>query len=521
MNRRIIMSKQYIVGMEMLEVGSEILSDHLSWLIRSAISKTTQDINAVHSLVYNNDCPKDVWGTFYAPSRSIIINMDRHVEAVLSNMQDIKYMNTSIRVIILHELLDTAMHEAYHARACTKNMEWEVGSINEEEANEYALDNSWAFAENWDVNIDEFGPFIDEFLADIYRGLKEDVKEVNCKTWKRLQFHMLDNQINYYNPDKGLEIRTIREVFEAQVQPNTAWKPVESDNFNVYKGLHTEVESLVVQEPVPVEVVPTPVTPTVVTPTVVTPTAEPVAQPTYAEGYDPLDDISCETINEEDEYVPPSIVPTTASAVPSTPVAPVVVPVAPVVPSTQPVQAAQVIPTAVPVVPSTQPSLDVKNIQDIAEKVMRRMFHHVYSKCEFNTAGGFNNPSAVLEPISIQDIEGATELFTQQDTLDAQGIFSSHSPVNGMIKGLPTAKGLPRYTFYLNIGGNIHKRVFIVQNPEKKNAQGMPTAWATKVQNGNKLMMLIADNMGITAHAELTAGLPLGQEQFTIWSNKK
>ena len=147
------------------------------------------------------------------------------------------------------------------------------------------------------------------------------------------------------------------------------------------------------------------------------------------------------------------------------------------------------------------------------------MFHHVHTKCEFNTEGGYNNTKAVLEPIHIGDIKGASELFAKQDTLNDQGVFSPRAEVGNFIKGLPTAKGIPRYTFYLNIGGTLHKRVFIAQNPDKT-ASGIATSWAQKAKAGGRIMMLIADGAGMTAYVELEAGKALGQEKFTICEKK-
>ncbi len=498
------MSKKYLSGMELLEVDGQVVGDHLSWLFCRSITKTAGK-EAINSLVFNDDCPIGIWGMFHAPSRSIVINIQQHLGAIMDQIQDVKYMNTSVKVILIHELLDTIFHEAHHASTCAENENWEKGDLKEEDATEYAAQMSWDCAETLDVDVEKFGTTIDEFLTGLYQDLEEDVKEVNCKLWKRLQFHMLSNNVNYYNPDKGLEIVSVREVFEAQVQPKEAWAPTDDNSFHSYMKVNIPQEEVITEQVVIKPVAPiTPVEPVTAVTTTATVTAAP-SQPTMtvAEGYDPLDDICTEMVTEEEEYVPPAT---------TTPVQQVTV--APVAQTTQVV-------AQTPQVVAPAQTLDIQRIQHIAELVMRRMFHHVFTKCEFNTAGGFNNVNAILEPISIADIDGATELFAKQDTLNDQGIFVSHADTNGMIKGLPTASGLPRYTFYMNIGGNMHKRVFIAQNPTKVNASGMPTAWATKAQSGGRIMMLLADNQGITAHAELGANQPLGQETFTIWSNKK
>jgi hypothetical protein len=99
------------------------------------------------------------------------------------------------------------------------------------------------------------------------------------------------------------------------------------------------------------------------------------------------------------------------------------------------------------------------------------------------------------------------------------GKFNTKTATTEGISGLISKQGLPRYALYLNIAGNVVKRTFIPQNPAKTKADGTPTAWANKVRQGTKIMMLLGDN-GPTAYIELDPNVPLGQEKFVLWANK-
>lgn len=507
------MRKQYIEEVELLEVGYNHISKHLGWLLRAMISTTTRSTDAVASIVYNKNLPTNIWGLFYGPTRSIAINLEHHFSFAFDAVQNAEHMHTSIRAILLHDLLDSCAHEAWHAKTCLEDKDWEDGSLDEEGAKEYARLSSWEIAELWDVDLDSFGPVIDELLHSTYKSLKEDVQEADCKEWKKIQYHMLENEINYYNPTTGVEIASVREVFCAQCRPDLPWVDVDNSLFSSFVGLEN-ADTKTIMEPAPKpevlpveeaaqkpEVTTTPVTSTISPEVAAQPTTTLGAVEPVAEGYDPMDDISCDMGNpyEDEPYVAPAITQAQTTL--------------PVTPQQQP--------ATVQSTPATAPvnQADALRVQQIAEKVLRRMFHHVYSKCEFNVEGGYNNPNAVLDPINISDIEGANELFVEQDTLNEVGTFAPRQPINGFIKGLPTDKGLPRYTFYLKIGNELHKRVYLAQNPDTMK-NGAPSKWATAAKNGTLRMMLLATGKGVTAYTKLAAGQTIGQEEFVIWNKK-
>ena len=177
-------------------------------------------------------------------------------------------------------------------------------------------------------------------------------------------------------------------------------------------------------------------------------------------------------------------------------------------------------PTAAPI----QGHLSAADIKATAEHVLRTLFWHVVNKCEFNTEGGWNNPYAILEPVNITNIPNATQLFTHMTTVDDNGIAISKTPCNGFIKGkLSKQQLLPMYELYLNINGEMHKRTFIVQNPNKKGADGNFTNWAIKARSGHVIMMLLEDKKptdppgknNMRAYITLNPGTHLGQEIFS------
>lgn len=545
------MKKNYISEIETLEVGADNLSQQLAWLLRSTIHFATGENNAaVNSVVYSKDLPKSdsdkirdgVWGAFHAATRAIVINLEHHWNVVMENIQNEKLMNNSMRTLLLRDLLDTCAHEAWHARKCVESHNWRKDDLDEQGAKDNAWKLSWGMAEYWDVNLDNFGPLLDSFMQSLYKDLKEDVQEDDCKEWKKIQLHMLENEVNYYNPESGVEIRTIREVFQAQVGPEIPWMDTDNPLFNAFVSF-TSIADRISKEEEVIGVVSSEtniLTPAAVkSPAVATspehapavaispePTPAPAIKKqvvtehvttTVCADYDPLSDSACDMDNPfDDDIATPEMVtqPNITAPVMDNTTIPVEI-------TPAQVAVAPAVDGSVTTQQPTVPQMDVLRIQKIAEQVLRRMFHHVNTKCEFNTDGGYNNINAILDPINITDIDGASELFTKQDTLDANGVFQSHTDVNGFIKGLPTAKGLPRYTFYMNMGGKLHKRVFIAQNPEKKKADGVtPTAFAAKAQAGYRIMMLLADGAGITADITLENGSVLGQEVFNIWNKK-
>lgn len=151
--------------------------------------------------------------------------------------------------------------------------------------------------------------------------------------------------------------------------------------------------------------------------------------------------------------------------------------------------------------------------------VHKLLFAHVMKNCEINN-GKFYNTKAVLEPVNISHIPFATEVFEKADIFNKDGLYEEKHPCNGSITGLISKQGLPMYRLYINMHGQLHKRIFIPQNPDKLNTNNELSAWAKEVRKGAKIMIVMKDNSPPVAHIKLEPGMPLGQEEFVIWDNK-
>ena len=480
------MNREYYKMDQLLVGGSDLVSDHLSWVIRGA-ALSICPVDGILSIVFNPDLPKDTWGGYFGATRSIAINLEQHFDSSRESVQDANAMNTSIRLILFMELINTVMHEAWHAKVCAEVEDFSTSDLDEPGATNTASKQSWLIGKNMDVNISSFGPFLDKMIKEFYDTLKEDVEDPDCKEWKKLQLHMLENNLAFYTPESGHEVRTFRSAMENQANPTKPWMTEDNSLFNAWHGdkMFVDLKEQVVPKMVVVETAPTVqevAEPVVTAPVVHVPVVEaPIVQVMAA--YDSEDDCNIEQYNPFDDEKE------------------VITPVA--VPVQQKVAAIN--------------NMSALAVAQIGEAVMRRMFHHVHDKCGFNQ-GRFASPSAVLEPISISDIPGAVEIFVSQDAHDANGVFKTGMPVDGFIRGTLSKGGLPEYKFSMNIGGQLHKRTFIVQNPDKLREDGTLTKWAMEAQEGWLTMMLYA-KMG--EHATAFIRLPPlalpGQEEFKLW----
>jgi hypothetical protein len=75
------------------------------------------------------------------------------------------------------------------------------------------------------------------------------------------------------------------------------------------------------------------------------------------------------------------------------------------------------------------------------------------------------------------------------------------------------------YNLYLNVGGQLHKRTFIPQNPDKMK-DGNLTSWAQQVRAGSRIAMLLADNEGPKLDIKTEPHELLGQEKVNFWVAK-
>ena len=477
------MDQEFIDMAQLLETGIKQVSPHIRWLLRHAILNHCNS-KAIHLIAYCKDIPVDaknnqIWGETFAPTRSIALNLEQHFHSCVNQVQDEDKMHTSLRALIIRELLDTAIHEAHHLKCSLTAGNFSNSKLEEDEAKTESWKKSWLAARYWDAEITTFGPVLDELLTEFMDNIKMDTME-KPTMWKDLQVYMWENQLAFYNPDLDQSCQ-IKDFFEAQAKTNDPWidDPKQFMALNIAKA----EENLITAD-------------TVLAPE--TP-KEPESATIDTQVQHPPE----ETNNPEMEHV--DHVPTDAITIEETLMPePVVIPAPP---------------TEIPA-PPTPTTINVLQIQQAVEGVMRALFVHVMSKCGFTTAGSYNNPAAVLEPVSIHHIKGAEELFSHMDTTDATGVYVGNQPCQGMIKGLVSKQNLPMYRFYLNIGGQLYKRTLIPQNPDKLNANQELTKWAEQAREGAKIMMLLEDNKGPRAHLKLAANTPFGQEEFKIWQDK-
>jgi len=159
--------------------------------------------------------------------------------------------------------------------------------------------------------------------------------------------------------------------------------------------------------------------------------------------------------------------------------------------------------TAIPPVVKTELPYTPHNLTPevqaaVMEQVWKVLYHHVFTKCDWqqNPQTGrfaFMKAGAVLEGVNIQHIiqqYGADNFIMEYDTLNSNG-QGGHSfaaeQCQGMIRGRLTTGGLPSYQIYLNIGGQRIRRLFVPQNPEKKNANNAYSSSAENAAVGNQI----------------------------------
>lgn len=478
-----------------LETGAEMVSPHLRWLIRNAILEHCGN-DAINMIAYQMDVPHNHFGIAHAPSRSITFNLNRHFDTAIDKCMDDANMFASLRTLLLYELLDTAKHEAHHLLVAQEERNWDDSDLDEEGA-KLAGKMAWMVAKSWDVNISLFGTYLDEQIDEFIAGVKEDTKEKPVM-WKDLQVYMHENNLGYYNPDKDMEL-SIMNTFEALAKDEQPWmtEPAKFLDTTICETERTQVPTVPAVDQVPVQTydmgMPNHAQPEVVQPNAPTATsameaamalfaqlqaAQPVAQgtlPTYGDSYPEYDDMP-------DDFNPEPVV-------------------------------------AAPVMPITG-GMPVQDMAKTIETVMRTLFWHVVSKGEFTHEGGYNNPGVVLTPVGISHIPGALNIFTNMDTLDAQGKYAKNQPTNMGIKGMLTKEGLPKYTLFLNINGQLHRRSLVAQNPNAVDNSGQLKTWAKEARQGSKIMYILGDdkNPGVRASIKLAAGSPLGQEEYKLWT---
>jgi len=473
-----------------LETGCEKVSPHLRWLIRNAILSTCPP-EAINLIAYNENVPDAHFGIAHGPSRSISINLERHFFSAMDHCMEEENMYASIRMLLLHEILDTVLHEAHHLKISLQNNDFDKSDLDEAGAKE-AGRKAWMIAKQWNCNITLFGDFLDNQIKEFLDALEEDTKETPTM-WKDLQVWMSKNNLGYYNPDKDLEL-SINHAFEALSKDEEPWMedPAEFLDTTIHETEQTQP---------------------------VMPAVESVPENTY-DAQMPIHaaPTAMETALADMARNQPNLLQEVLSGMlGQTTLAPSMGDVYPeyndeLPNSFEPAPA----PAPMPVMPAAPAG----NLAKTIETVFRTIFWHVVSKGGFTHEGTYNNPGVVMEPINIAHIPGALQIFTNMDTLDAQGKYAKNQPTQYGIKGMLTKENLPKYTLFLNINGQLHRRSIIAQNPNAVDDMGQLKTWAREAKAGTKIMYVLGDeaNPGVRAYIKLTAGCALGQEEYKLWT---
>lgn len=458
-----------------LETGCEKVSPHLRWLIRNAILSICPP-EAVNLIAYNENVPDAHFGIAHGPSRSISINLERHFYSAMDRCMEDENMYASIRMLLLHELLDTVLHEAHHLKVSLDKDDFDKSDLDEAGAKE-AGRKAWLVAKKWNCNITLFGDFLDVQIKDFLDAVEEDTKDKPIM-WKDLQVWMSKNNLGYYNPDKDLEL-SINHAFEALSKDEEPWMedPAAFLDTTIEETERTQ-QTMPAVESVPQH------TYDAQMPIHATAMEAMVAALAGMGGQTTLAPSMGDSYPEHNDELPESF----------QPAPPPIMPVMPVAPANS----------------------MVKTI----ETVFRTLFWHVVSKGEFTNDGGYNNPGVVLEPVSIAHIPGALQIFTNMDTLDANGKYAKNQPTQYGIKGMLTKENLPKYTLFLNINGQLIRRSLVAQNPNAVDDMGQLKTWAREAKAGTKIMYVLGDqtNPGVRASIKLNAGAALGQEEYKLWT---
>lgn len=549
------MNKKLNAGTHILTTGRDLVSEHVEYIFNMIAHKYAKGL--VNQIAFNTDLPADQFGSFHGPSRSICANITAHLANNLQKIQS-KNPNMSIRALLIMELVNTALHETRHALAKAEKNDFADFENDAEEkiCQTFADENMWDVALFVDLEIQSFGKLIDGELTKLFHDLRAAKDTDTFHQWQMNQLNMLEKGILYLDEKNEVVIKTMFELcsyfsklpnwenatimpFHANQtqEPVTAAKVDDDCPFdtNIYLH-HPESESLLIEtdrkkademlesegllqeiskekfdkydaqyKADEAEYNTEKETPALTADEHTSDGHQPTPVnngPTVCqhEDYDVLESYAGADIVMPDEL--PEMIATPDNNLPAykSPVETLDIPQA----------TAQ---TVEPTVASIQ-----GNIRVIAEMVFRRLFHHFYSKCGWDGRGNFANAAAVLEAVAIDDIAGATELFQKMDSSDNMGVYKPQQQIGAYITGLVSKDGkLPYYRIYINQGGQLHRRTFIPQNPDKMKDQQL-TKWAAMVRDGWRITMLLADGEGPKLDMKTEPGQALGQESFNPWT---
>lgn len=167
----------------------------------------------------------------------------------------------------------------------------------------------------------------------------------------------------------------------------------------------------------------------------------------------------------------------------------------PIAPTQQPVQQPQPQPVFTA---NTGLQHDAATVSKIAKQVYMKMYNFIFTNCGPipNSDLGFSKPEAVcLTPIPLTDEERL--IFVSMNHLDVNGRWCTDVPTtNGLFGKVMKNTKLPSYEVFLNVNGVTHKRLFIPQNPMKRNSAGQLTQRASEARAGSAIAYVIIPSDG-------------------------
>ena len=503
--------------------GRDLIHPHIEYLFNMIAHTHAKGI--INQIAFNENLPMDTerngaFGSFHGPSRSLCVNLTAHIANNLARVQD-ENPNMSIRALIIMELINTALHETHHAAYKNESGDFREIETDDEEKSctEFADTFMWDVAKDVDINIQEFGHIIDKELKAFFDDLRSYRDNETVKPWQTKQLNMLEKGILYLDEKKEIVLKSMLEVC-AFHSSSKGWDKVIVHPFDSNQTEPLAEESVISYSQSDLSNTSNPEDWTEVRiaageasevpedPTEILPAFQSAEEASTGRvGVGVVEEPTANSVSAEG----PTIVPDGYDVLESYAGTEIVADELPEMMASPENDQSQTTTAA----ETTAPPADVNVQRMAAEVVFRRLFQHIYTKCGWDGAGKFTNAGAVLEAVPIDDIPGVKSLFSSMDTFSHEGAYQAAVEITSHITGLVSKEQLPYYRVHLNIGGQIVRRTFIPQNPDKTK-NGQITTWANKVRQGSRIIMLLGDN-GPTMHIETEPGQMLGQEKFEIW----
>lgn len=473
-----LLQKRKIVMIGNVKVkGSELISKRMFELLTHILS--LQNDFGIKTIEFCTDKVLDdkgeeLLGCAYPETDSIKINLPKHVDSALNKCVGKGY-DMSFSAYIWHNTLQTICHEVFHiwSRNSADNKMDEIEG-EEEMARDWAMATVIEMAKK--ISIEPVSPEEQPFFGPKILEFRDllDNADPNDENLKQ-QRYMFDNGLVW--SDENMNIFTLKELYRiiSDDHDSDEWKAEENAIRFVEKGTAKTVEAPTppVEKPAIEEATPTPPEENTIPIDDAGYYNDEDIDPEYGYASGPILDVD----QEEQILLRPGVsekpacrpAPPTVDDLPAEtkvsmafgklPAPPP--PAAPVGAMTAPV-------------PNTNSDLSMEEITQIVKTVFGRLYCHIFTKCGYQLDGypipsaakePFNNPFAVLDPVFINDINGAEKIFKTMDTQDANGKWAPGTIITGSIKGQVFKKsGLPGYILYLNVNGQTLKRLLVPQN---------------------------------------------------------